>query len=299
MNANSRIMVAGGDTVLGAAIVRRLRAKGFCEVIDDPAGDEAVTDYRPEYLFLAAGKAAGIAANVRLPVDLMRNNLEAATRWLDAAHRLKVGRVLYLGSSCCYPKHAAQPMRVTDLWTGPLEPTSIAYAVAKLAGMELCRAYRRQFGYDWIVGIPTNYFGPGDHFDEDSHVIGSLVRRMHEARMADRGSVAVWGSGRQTREFLYADDLADACIHVMGRYSGETPINLAGGEELSIRELAEAIAKTVGYAGTIEFDSSRSEGAPRKALDPSQLIEIGFEPRKTPISTALAETYQWFLEHCQ
>jgi len=307
MEQDAKIYVAGGNTLVGAALVRRLEHQGYRNLCNrvQPEPDLAVASQveeyfdrlRPQYAFHAGGRSGGIGANMRFPADLMRDNLLASSHVLAAAHRYGVRKLLYLASSCSYPKHCAQPMRVDDLLSGQPEPTNDAYAVAKIAGIKLCQAYRRQYREDFIVGIPANVFGPGDDFSlEDSHVIAALVRKMHEARIRGEDRVVVWGSGSARREFLFADDLADACIQVMSDYSEEEPINLGGGSTLSIRDLAEAIRRAVGFEGRLEFDLSRPDGMPVKRLDTSRLESMGFRPR-VAFRDALAITYQWYLQH--
>ena len=253
----------------------------------------------PEFVFLAGGKSGGISANQRYPATLMRDNLLTATHMIHCAYRYGVKKLLYLASSCCYPRLCPQPMRVESLLTGPVEPTSEAYAGAKLAGIQLCQAYRREYGVDFIVAIPTNAFGPGDDFSlEDSHVIAALVRKMHEAKASKASSVEVWGTGTPRREFIFADDLADACIFIMQEYREEKPINVGVGSDLSIRELAELIREVVGFRGELYFNSGSPDGMPAKLLDSSPLKSMGWRP-KTPMRAALQATYRGFLEEEQ
>jgi GDP-L-fucose synthase len=303
LRKDASIYVAGSRTLVGAALRRELRMGGYSP-ISAPEPDltraDEVDDFfsrhEPRYVFVAAGKSGGIAANQRYPADLIRDNLLVAAQVIDAAHRHGVEKLLYLASSCSYPKHCPQPMRVEHLMTGPLEPTNAAYATAKLAGIELCRAYRQQHGAPFLVGIPANPFGPGDDFDpEDGHVIGSLIRRMHAAREEDQPSVTIWGSGTPRRDFIYADDLADACLFVMAHYDGPEPINLGGGTDVSIREPAEMVRDVVGYRGELEFDRSRPDGMPVKVLDGTALAELGWRPT-TPLRRALTVTYRSYLQ---
>jgi GDP-L-fucose synthase len=299
------IYVAGGDRLVGAAIVRRLRERGFRHVVgaaDEPdllnqeSVDRFFARYRPQYVFHTAGPTGGIGANVALPADLCRDNLAVNLYLVDAAHRYEVERLLYLASSCCYPRQAPQPLRTESLWSGPLEPTNYGYAVAKLAGVALCQSYRQQYGRDFIVGIAANSYGPGDDFDPDrAHVIGALMARMHEAHVHGQPTVTIWGSGAPRREFLYVDDLADACLHVMEQdHQGEL-INLSGGPSLSIAELAEQVRQVVGYEGRLVFDSSRPDGMPLKALDPTPLLNLGWRPQ-TNFRTGLHQMYAWYLQ---
>lgn len=305
---DSTIYVAGGETLMGAALLRRLRAAGHVDVLGDeysspePRDAAAVQTFfaqrEPEFVIHAAGRVGGIQENQRHPVGLCSDNLTVTMILLDAARQHGVRRLLYLASACCYPRNAPQPLAVDSLWGGPLERTNEAYAAAKLTGIALCRAYRQQHDCDFLTCICTNAFGPGDDFDpEAGHVIASLMARMHEAKLADEPAVSIWGSGRPVREFLYVDDLADACLHVM-RHADESVelINLAGGASLSIAELAERIRNVVGYAGRLEFDTSKPDGMPRKSLDGAPLAALGWRPR-TEFNEALAATYAWFLAH--
>ncbi len=309
MDRNDAIYVADGDTLIGAALLRQL-AQGEWRRVHGGAGEEPdLTDshavdafferVRPSYVFVAAGKSAGISANQAYPADLMLHNLQVATHVIDAAHRFGARKLLYFSSSCVYPKHCAQPMRVEDLFTAPLEPTSESYALAKIAGMKLCDAYRRQYGAAFISGIVADVFGPGDDFrPEHAHVIGALMHRMHLARERREAVVEVWGTGAPRREFLYADDLADAAVFVMQQYDGPAPINLGGGVEVSIRDVAQAIKGIVGFEGELRFDTTKPDGMPRKLLDSGPLRSLGWTPG-TPFPRALAETYQWFKANAQ
>jgi GDP-L-fucose synthase len=305
LRKDARIYVAGGQTLIGAAILRRLPEHGFHNVCDlgdcEPDCTSAVEVNaffdveEPEYVFVAAGQSGGIAANRRRPAELIRDNLLVALNVIHAAHRYRVAKLLYLASSCAYPRLCPQPISEDRLMTGPLEPTNAAYATAKLAGIELCRAYRQQHDSNFIVGIPANAFGPGDDYSpEDSHVIGALIRRFHEAKCSGAPAVSVWGTGEPRREFIFADDLADACLLVMHSYEETEPINLGTGQDLSIRELAEMIREVVGYDGRLEFDASKPDGMPRKALDGRRLAALGWTPR-TSLREGLARTYEDFL----
>ena len=305
MRRTSRIYVAGGDTMIGAALRARLRCSGFEHIVGDPPDEPDLTDdrqvedffaeARPELVFLAAGKVGGIEANRKRPAELMHHNLLVTTHVLHAAHRYGVEKLLNLASSCSYPKEAPQPFQPSSIMTGALEETSAAYATAKLAGIQLCRAYRMQFGHEFFSAIPANPFGPHDDFNQDTgHVIGALMSRIHEAKMDDEQEVILWGTGKPRREFIYAPVLADACIHVMTHYDGSEPINLGSGTERSIAELADEIAEVVGYRGRIGFDSSRPDGIARKVLDSSKLFDLGWRPQFR-FRIALEETYYWFL----
>jgi GDP-L-fucose synthase len=307
VNRTSRIYVAGGSTLAGAALLGRLRGDGYRNLVglppDEPdltaAGqvDDFFGEARPEYVFLAAGQSGGIQRNRTAPAELMLDNLLVSAHVIGAAHRHGVRRLLYLASSCSYPRDAAQPLRVESLLTGPPEPTNAAYAVAKLAGWQLCAAYRQQYGDDFVTAIPANAFGPHDDFGPESgHVIPSLLRRTHEARMHDLPELTVWGTGSPRREFLYARDLADACLFAMRHHPGPEPINLGGGVDLSITQVAVAVAEVVGYRGRICFDASKPDGAPFKGLDSTPLRALGWRPA-TEFRAALRETYAWFLRH--
>ncbi len=307
MRKTSVIFVAGGETLIGAAIVRVLRQQGYQRVYGEQldlanamAVDSFFARHRPEYVFHAGGRSGGIAANTKRPAELAYDNLLGSVHVVHAAHTFAARRLLYLASSCSYPRLCPQPMREEDLLTGPLEPTNEAYAVAKLAGMKLCQAYRQQYGDEFLVGIPANAFGPGDDFSpEDSHVIAALIRRFHEAKLRGDPLVSIWGSGRPRREFIYVDDLADACLFVMEHYrdlaahGACSPVNLGGGTDLSIAALAEKIRDVVGFAGRLEFDATRPDGMPLKALDSSKLLALGWRPTLA-FDDALRRTYESF-----
>jgi len=304
MNKDSRIFVAGHRGLVGSALTRRCRARGFNSLIErsraalDLRDARAVDDFfateRPEYVFLAAARVGGIRANDSQPADFIRDNLQVQTAVIDAAWRHGVRKLLFLGSSCIYPRLAPQPLREEYLLTGPLEPTNEWYAIAKLAGLKLCQAYRRQYGFNAITVLPTNLYGPQDNFDlESSHVLPALLRKIHEAKVADQPFVSVWGSGNPLREFLYVDDLADACLYLMTKYDDINPINVGWGRDLSIAELARTICRIVGYDGELRFDSTRPDGTPRKLLDVSRLSALGWEPQ-VDLHTGLAKTYLWY-----
>jgi GDP-L-fucose synthase len=307
MEKGARVYVAGHRTLIGAALVRELERQGYdlllgaseeeLDLTDSGAVEAFFTRSRPEYVFLVGGKSGGIKANRKYPAELMRDNLLAECHVIHSSHCHQVSKLLYLASSCVYPRLCPQPMPVGAIMTGPLEPTNEAYAVAKIAGLALCQAYRQQYGANFVCAIPANAFGPGDDFsEEDSHVIAALLRRMHEAKVLGKKSVEVWGSGSARREFIFADDLADASVFTMRCYSGTEPINIGVGSELSVRELAELIREVVGYSGELRFDSRQPDGMPAKLLDSSRLRTMGWEP-KTSFPSALAATYQWFLEN--
>lgn len=307
MDRQSSIYVAGGDTLLGAALLRQLEQQGFENLVGAPPHEPdaqnvaQVEDFfrsvRPEYVFVAAGPCGGIEENRRHPADLMLDNLLVATHFIPAAFRYGARKLLYLASSCCYPTAAEQPLKIEALGTGPLEPTNEAYATAKLAGVRLCQAYRRQYGARFITAIPANLFGPGDDFHAESgHVIPALIRRMHKAKRQGDRWLDLWGTGAPRRDFLYVDDAADACIFLMTDYDDVAPINIGSGRDWSIAEAANLLANIIGYRGSLEFDAAGPDGAPRKLLDAAPLFELGWQPR-TAFADALAMTYAWFLEH--
>lgn len=300
----ARIYVAGGRTLAGAALIERLRAAECEHLAGTPPGEPNLTDARqvddffaaarPQYVFVAAGLSGGIQTNQDRPAELMRDNLLVAAHVLHSAWRHGVRKLLYLASSCAYPRLAPQPLCEDALLTGPLEPTNEAYALAKLAGVKLCQAYRRQYGAPFISAIPANVFGPDDDFSpENGHVIPALIRRLHEARLHREPVCSIWGTGRARREFVYAPDLADACLFAMRRYDDDEPINLGCGTVLSIAEVAEAVAEVVGYRGRLRYDADRLDGMPVKVLDASKLRSLGWDP--TPdFRSALVETYAWY-----
>ncbi|MGL4552069.1 MAG: GDP-L-fucose synthase family protein [Gemmataceae bacterium] len=304
MIRDARVYVAGRDTLLGSALVAALDRGGFTAVLDDEpdlafpgTADAFFDDARPEYVFLADGLSGGIEYNRRHPATLMQDNLAAITNVLSAAQRYGVRRLLYLGSSCMYPRDAAQPMAVGALGGGPVEPTSAAYATAKYAGVVLCDAYRREFGCDFVTAVPANAFGPGDDFSAvGGHVIPALIRRAHDAKVRGERELAVWGSGRPVRDFLYAPDAADALVFLMGRHPGDGPVNVGTGAGVSVADLARLVCDAVGYAGRLRFDPSRPDGQPVKVLDCGPLTRLGWRPA-TPLRAALEETYHWFLQH--
>jgi GDP-L-fucose synthase len=307
LHRTARIYVAGGQTLIGAALIERLRATGHEQLVGVPPHEPDLTDSEeverffaaeePEFVFVAAGKSGGIHANQTRPAELMRDNILVAAHVLHSAWQHGVRKLLYLASSCIYPRLAPQPLREESLLTGPLEPTNEAYALAKLAGIALCRAYRQQYGARFISAIPANAFGPHDDFSpETGHVIPALMRRLHAAKHRGDHSFSVWGTGTARREFIYSHDLADACLFVMRHYDEDQPINLGSGMELSIAEVAQTVAEVVGYRGRIRFDPSRPDGMPRKALDSSRLRALGWQ-RESDFHGALRKTYDWYLHH--
>ena len=309
MNADAPIFVAGHLGLVGSAIVRRLRLAGFQNLVlrerdeldltRQSAVESFFEEIRPEYVFLAAGKVGGIVANSNFPAEFIRDNLEIQTNVVDAAYRNGTRKLLYLGSSCIYPKSAPQPMHADSLLTGPLEPTNEWYAVAKIAGLKMCQAYRRQYGFNAICAMPTNLYGPGDNFSlENSHVLPALLRKFHQAKEKGATEVEVWGTGRPRREFLHVDDLADACLFLMERYNDEALINVGCGRDQTIAELAATIARVVGFSGSLRFDSSKPDGTPRKLLDTTRLATLGWVPR-IELETGIRSTYAWFLENSE
>ena len=305
MDHDDSIYVAGGNTFVGRAIVGRLATLGFTRLVGVGGDEPDLTDCasvdrffehaRPDYVFVVGGRTAGIAGNQRFPADLMLDNLRVAVHVIPAAWRVRVSKLLYLSSSCTYPKTAPQPLQPNALWTGPVEPTSAAYAVAKLAGISLCDAYRVQYGAHFVTAIGADAYGPGDDFDaENSHVAAALLRRMHEARESDQPVVHVWGSGTARREFIFVEDLADACIFAMRHHDDSEPLNIGTGRYTSIAELAEIVRDVVGYGGEIRFDRHRPEGMPFKGLDSIRLSDMGWQAGWS-LRRGLTRTYEWFV----
>ncbi len=300
-----RVLVAGHRGMVGAALLRRLArepvelltaSRQELDLTRQAAVEAWFADHRPEVVILAAAKVGGILANASFPVDFLEQNLLIEVNVIRAAARSGARKLLFLGSSCIYPKLAPQPIPEEALLTGPLEPTNEWYAIAKIAGLQLCRAYRRQYGADFISAMPTNLYGPGDNWDlATSHVVAALIRKAHEAREAGAPELEVWGSGTPLREFLLVDDLADACLFLLRHYSEEAPINVGSGEEVSIRALAELVCAVVGFAGRLRFDPGKPDGTPRKRLDTTRLESLGWRAR-TPLRDGLALAYAAFLE---
>ena len=307
MNPQSSIFVAGHRGLVGSAIVRRLTAGGFRNLVlrdrseldltRQDAVERFFAEVRPEYVLFAAAKVGGILANSSYPAQFLQDNLVIQTNIIDAAWRNGTRKLLFLGSSCIYPKHAPQPMPEECLLTGPLEPTNEWYAIAKIAGLKMCQAYRRQYGFNAISAMPTNLYGPGDNFSlKSSHVLPALLRKIHEAKESGAAEVEVWGSGTPRREFLHVDDLADACLFLMQSYDGEGWVNVGWGRDGSIAELAETIRRVVGFEGTLRFDTSKPDGTPRKLLDTCRLTELGWTP-KIGLEAGIRSTYEWFLNN--
>jgi GDP-L-fucose synthase len=307
MNDDSRAYVAGHRGLVGSAIVRELRRLGCQNLLFrsstelDLRRQDAVDAFfeleRPEYVFLAAARVGGIHANDTYPADFLRDNLQIQTNVIDAAWRSGVRKLCFLGSSCIYPKLAPQPMREDALLTGPLEPTNEWYAIAKIAGIKMCQAYRRQYGFNAISLMPTNLYGPGDNFDlQNSHVLPALIRRFHEAKLCGDAQVVIWGTGTPRREFLHCDDLARAVVHLMKTYESGELVNIGCGTDVTIRELAELVAGIVGFTGRVAFDTSKPDGTPRKLLDVGRLSALGWKPSIT-LADGVRGTYDWFVAH--
>jgi GDP-L-fucose synthase len=307
MNRDASIFVAGERGLVGSALVRALESRGFTNLISAPraaldlreqlAVDRFFTLRRPQYVFMAAAKVGGIAANDRYPADFIRDNLLIQNNLIDASHRHGVRKFCFLGSSCIYPRLAPQPLREDSLLTGPLEPTNEWYAVAKIAGIKMCLAYARQYGFRAISAMPTNLYGPGDNFDlQSSHVLPALIRKFHEAKESGSAAVTVWGSGSPRREFLHVDDLADALCLLMISYDSPEIINIGCGADVTIAELAALVRDVVGFKGELTFDHSKPDGTPRKLLDVTKMTELGWKPR-IALADGIRSTYHWFLEH--
>ncbi len=309
MNKDSKIYVAGHRGLVGSAIVRALDRNGYKNIVArtheelDLTVQSAVRVFfeteRPEYVFLAAAKVGGILANETYPVDFLHDNLLVQLNVLRESHRTGVKKLLFLGSSCIYPKLAPQPLKEEYLLTGPLEETNRAYAIAKIAGIEMCQAYHRQHNSNFISVMPTNLYGPNDNFHpEHSHVLPALVRRFHDAKMSGASSIQVWGTGRARRELMHVDDLARACLFLMDRYDDPSIINIGTGEDLSIKKLAEMVRDAVGYKGEIVWDTTKPDGAPQKLLDVSKIHALGWH-HKIALRDGLAQTYEWFTNNIQ
>jgi GDP-L-fucose synthase len=307
MDRNSRIFVAGHHGLAGSAICRALEQAGFANIAvrahseadlrDRSAVERLFEEVQPEYVFMAAARVGGILANATRPAEFLFDNLAIELNVIDAAQRHGVRKLQFLGSSCIYPKFAEQPIREESLLTGALEPTNEGYAVAKIAGIKLCQAYRRQYGLNAISLMPANLYGPGDNFDlESSHVVAALMRKFHEAKAAGRREVVIWGSGTPRREFLHVDDLASAAVFLMQRYDEPQIVNVGCGQETSILELAEMVREVVGFEGRLVFDASKPDGTPRKQLDISRVRALGWAP-KIALRDGLRETYNWYLKH--
>jgi len=303
----SRIYVAGHRGLVGSAVIRALQLRGYADLVvrthheldltDQRAVHEFFQAERPEVVILAAARVGGIHANNSRPALFIRDNLLIQDNVIDAAHRSGVAKFVFLGSSCIYPKLAPQPIKEDYLLTGPLEPTNEWYAVAKIAGLKMCQAYRREYGFNAISLMPTNLYGPGDNFDlQNSHVLPALIRRFHEAKVRGDDSVTVWGTGTPRREFLHVDDLADAVLYLLQTYDAEPIVNVGWGQDVTIRELAELCMSAIGYRGRLIFDTTKPDGTPRKLLDVARLTSLGWQP-KIPLKDGIGRTYAWFQEH--
>ena len=307
MTRDTKIYVAGHRGLVGGAVMRLLARHGHGNLLTrtrrelDLTEQSAVREFfereRPAAVVMAAAHVGGIQANNTRPAEFIRDNLLIQDNVIDAAYRSGVAKFVFLGSSCIYPKMAPQPIKEDYLLTGPLEPTNEWYAIAKIAGLKMCQAYRRQYGFNAISLMPTNLYGPGDNFDlQNSHVLPALIRRIHEATLRRDDSVSIWGSGTPRREFLHVDDMADAVVYLLENYDAEPIVNLGWGEDVTIRELAEMVAATAGFTGRLVFDSSKPDGTPRKLLDTTRLTSLGWRP-KIQLKDGIEQTYQWFKEH--
>jgi GDP-L-fucose synthase len=304
MKSEDSIFIAGHRGLVGSAILRRLRADGFNRLIIrtraelDLTDREAVEDFfareKPAVVVVAAAKVGGIKANAEQPVEFLLENLQIQNNLIRAAHESGARKLLFLGSSCIYPKHALQPIRESALLGGPLEPTNEAYAIAKIAGIVLCQSYAREYGANFISAMPTNLYGPNDNFDlQTSHVLAALLRKAHEAKTSGQSELVVWGSGKPRREFLHVDDLASACVFLLENYDSPEIINIGSGTDLTIRELAELICEVVDFDGGLRFDMTKPDGTPRKLLDISKIESLGWKPT-IPLREGIARTYEWF-----
>ena len=305
MQQSSKIFIAGHNGLVGSALVRKLQAQNPCTILlrsrkeldltNQPAVDQFFEAERPEYVFLAAAKVGGIHANNTYPAEFIFSNMQVQMNIINAAWRFKVKKLLFLGSSCIYPKHAPQPMPEDCLLSGKLEPTNEPYALAKIAGIVMCQSYNRQYGTNFISVMPTNLYGPNDNYHPlNSHVLPALIRRFHEAKVNNAPKVTIWGTGNPTREFLYSDDLADACIFLMEHHNGNDIVNIGSGKEVTIRDLATIVKDTVGFAGTVDFDFTQPDGTMRKLLDCSKIHAMGWR-HKVEISEGVTLAYRDFL----
>jgi len=307
LNRDAKIYVAGHRGLVGAAVVRALQRQGYqnllvrthqeLELTDQRAVRDFFERERPQAVIMAAARVGGIQANNTRPAEFIRDNLLVQDNSIEAAYRSGVDKLVFLGSSCIYPKLAPQPIKEDYLLTGPLEPTNEWYAIAKIAGLKMCQAYRRQYGFNAISLMPTNLYGPGDNFDlQNSHVLPALIRRFHEAKERGDPTLSIWGTGTPRREFLHVDDLADAVVHLLKTYDEEPIVNIGWGEDVTIRELAETVAAVAGFQGRLVFDASKPDGTPRKLLDTSRLTSLGWKP-KIPLRAGIEQTYAWFKAH--
>lgn len=307
MNKEDKIYIAGHRGLVGSAIIRNLESEGFNNMILRTSKELNLTSQvdvnaffekeKPDYVFLAAAKVGGIHANDTYPADFIRENLQIQTNVIDAAYRNNAKKLLFLGSSCIYPKFAPQPMKEEHLLTGELEPTNEWYAIAKIAGIKMCQAYKKQYGFNAISIMPTNLYGTGDNFNlENSHVMPALIRKFHDAKEQGVKTVEVWGTGTPRREFLHVDDMADASVYLMNNYDGEEIVNVGVGEDVTIKELAEIVKDVVGFEGELRFDTSKPDGTPRKLLDVTKLNEAGWKA-KVKLVDGVNSTYNWFVKN--
>ncbi len=309
MNKSSKIYVAGHRGLVGSAILRKLEKEGYKNLIvhtskeldlrDKQQVDSFFELEKPEFVFLAAAKVGGIVANNEFPADFIRDNLMIQTNVIDASYRNQVEKLLFLGSTCIYPKLAPQPLKEEYLLTGPLEPTNDAYALAKIAGIKMCQSYNKQYGTNYISAMPTNLYGENDNFDlQSSHVMPALIRKFHEAKLSNQSSVEVWGTGTPKREFLYSDDLADACVYLMNHYNEDEIINIGVGEDVSIKELAETVQRVVGFKGELKFDTTKPDGTPRKLVDTTKINQLGWKA-DVKLEDGISLAYEWFLNNTE
>ncbi|WP_312193486.1 GDP-L-fucose synthase [Exiguobacterium sp.] len=307
MNKNSKIYIAGHRGLVGSAIHRKLMKDGYTNLVvrtskeldlrDKGQVDSFFKEEKPEFVFVAAAKVGGIVANNEFPADFIRDNLMIQTNVIDASYRNQVEKLLFLGSTCIYPKLAPQPLKEEYLLTGPLEPTNDAYALAKIAGIKMCQSYNKQYGTNYISAMPTNLYGENDNFDlQSSHVMPALIRKFHEAKLSNQSSVEVWGTGTPKREFLYSDDLADACVYLMNHYNEDDIINIGVGEDVSIKELAETVQRVVGFEGELKFDTTKPDGTPRKLVDTTKINQLGWTA-KVELEDGICKAYDWFLNN--
>jgi GDP-L-fucose synthase len=309
LNPESKIYIAGHKGLVGSAIWRNLESKGFNQLLgwgsaeldlrDSKLTMDAIVEEKPDVVIMAAAKVGGIIANSTHPVEFLNENIQIQTNIFEAAHAAKVPQLLFLGSSCIYPKYAEQPIQESSLLTGQLEESNNAYAIAKIAGVLQVQSYRKQYGHRWISAMPTNLYGPHDNFDlTSSHVLPALIRKFHEAKVAGSPSVTLWGSGTPLREFLHTDDLANACTYLLENYDDDAPINVGWGQDISIAELGLMIAQIVGFEGQIHWDSSKPDGTPRKLLDTTKINSLGWEP-SISLRDGIESTYRWYLSQDQ
>ena len=307
LTPDARVYVAGHRGMVGSAVWRQLQERGFSDLVGWSSSEvdllqrdatrDAILSASPDVAILAAARVGGIGANARHPVEFLNENLRIQTNLFEALFDARTERVLFIGSSCVYPRECPQPMREDYLMTGPLEPTNASYALAKIAGLQAVQAYRQEFGMHWISAMPTNVYGPNDNFDlETAHALPALLRRLHEARVSQTPAVTLWGSGAPRREWLYVDDLARACLHLLDVYDSEGHVNVGVGADLTIAELAQTVAGVVGYPGVLEWDASKPDGMPRKLLDVSMIRSLGWEAQ-IPLREGIEATYAWFQAH--